>query len=51
MYGTKFRVKSPAVLSDEINPIVILCAGVYNEEIKRSILKDINPETIFLEES
>lgn len=50
MYGTHFQVKSPAVLADETRPVVILCAGVYNNEIKTSILEGINSTTIFLED-
>ena len=50
MYGTQFLVESPMVLAGEDQPIVVLCAGVYNEEIKRSILGEINNSTIFLED-
>lgn len=50
MYGTNFLVKSPLVLAIEKRPIVILCAGVYNKEIKESILDNINSSTIFLED-
>jgi hypothetical protein len=50
MYGTKFTVNSPTVLVDEKEPIVILCAGVYNEEIKSAIVNNINAKTIFLED-
>lgn len=49
MYGTQFQVKSPAVLETVQRPIVLLCAGVYNNEIKKSILESINAKAIFLE--
>jgi hypothetical protein len=32
----------------EKNPVVILKAGVYNDEIKKDILTNINSKTIFL---
>jgi hypothetical protein len=38
------------VLAGEDKPIVVLCAGAYNEEIKKSILENINNSTIFLED-
>lgn len=50
MYGTQFQVESPTVLAGEDQPIVVLCAGVYNEEIRRSISENINSSTIFLED-
>lgn len=49
LYGTKLNVSSPKVLSDVSNPIVILKAGVYNDEIKQDIMKNINKSTQFLE--
>jgi len=49
LYGTKLSVSSPKVLADVENPIVILKAGVYNDEIKKDILDNINKSTIFLE--
>jgi hypothetical protein len=49
LYGTKLNVSSPKVLADEENPIVILKAGVYNDEIKKDILDNINKSTQFLE--
>lgn len=48
LYGTKLEVRSPKVLSKDTNPIVILKAGVYNEEIKKDILEDINSNTKFI---
>lgn len=49
LYGTKLSVSSPKVLADVENPIVILKAGVYNDEIKKDILENINKSTQFLE--
>lgn len=49
LYGTKLIVKSPKVLAYKKSPIVILKAGVYNNEIKRDILENINKSTIFFE--
>jgi len=49
LYGTDFIIKSPAILRNEVDPIVILRAGVYNNEIKRQILENVNPLTEFLE--
>ncbi len=49
LYGTHLKVQSPAVLKNATNPHVILKAGVYNQEIKEAILKNINPSTKFLE--
>lgn len=48
LYGTDLFVKSPKTLSEEKNPVVILRAGVYNEEIKNDILENINSKTIFI---
>jgi len=47
LYGTEFIVDSPRVLKGlgEVN--VILKAGIYNEEIKKDILENINPDVIF----
>ena len=49
LYGTDLKVESPNILKDIKNPIVILKAGFYNEEIKADILSNINANTIFLE--
>jgi hypothetical protein len=48
LYGTKLMVQSPKCLSSSINPLVILKAGVYNEEIKTDILTNINSKTKFI---
>ena len=42
LYGTNLMVQSPSVLREVKNPIVILRAGVYNQEIKDDILSNIN---------
>lgn len=48
LYGTNLQVYSPSILANKKNKIlVILCAGVYNEEIKNDILKHINSEIYF----
>ena len=47
LYGTDMEVESPTVLSKQKNPIVILKAGVYNEEIRADILENINSTAIF----
>lgn len=49
LYGTKMMVKSPKVLANVNNPIVILKAGVYNQEVKDDILNNINSNVIFFE--
>ena len=49
LYGTDLRVLSPKILADLEAPVVILKAGVYNDEIKSDILNNINSSTIFLE--
>jgi hypothetical protein len=49
LYGTNLNVASPAVLTEVKDPIVILKAGVYNDEIKQDILGNINDSAIFLE--
>ena len=48
LYGTNMMVKSPKVLTDIKNPIIILKAGVYDDEIKRDILENINKDAKFL---
>ena len=49
LYGTSMMVKSPKILSREIKPIIILKAGVYNDEIRLDILNNINSSAIFWE--
>ncbi len=48
LYGTNLQVASPRILKDVDQPVVILKAGVYNEEIKKDILENINKTTVFL---
>lgn len=48
LYGTSLMVSSPKCLKEAVNPHVILKAGVYNQEIKDDILRNINPNTVFL---
>lgn len=49
LYGTSLMVQSPKILRNVMNPIVILKAGVYNAEIKKDILENINSTVKFLE--
>lgn len=48
LYGTNLKVDSPKCLSNEEYPIVILRAGVYNDEIKKDILENINSNCQFI---
>ena len=48
LYGTSLIVKSPMILKGFENPVVILKAGIYNSEIKKDILENINPNTTFI---
>jgi SAM-dependent methyltransferase len=48
LYGTDLTVKSPEILKDIESPLVILKAGLYNDEIKKDILENINPDTVFI---
>ena len=47
-YGSKFVVKSPKILSKYDNPLVILKAGTFINEIKNDIIKNINAKTQFI---
>ncbi len=47
LYGTNLVVESPKTLRGKGKVIVILKAGIYNEEIKKDILENINPEVAF----
>jgi hypothetical protein len=49
LYGTDLKVASPKILANSNDPVVILKAGVYNNEIKQDILENINPRVVFLE--
>jgi len=48
LYGTDFIVLSPKILKGKGPVNLILRAGVYNEEIKKDIIDNINSEVIFL---
>jgi len=48
LYGTDLIVKSPKILEQERNALVILKAGVYNKEVREDIIKNINSNIIFL---
>jgi len=47
LYGTSMMVESPKILSNIKDPIVILKAGVYNDEVRDDILRNINPGVLF----
>jgi len=49
LYGTDLHVSSPRILKDIPQANVILRAGIYNDEIKRDILENINPAVVFWE--
>ena len=46
-YGTDFIVSSPSILRGVKDVNVILKAGLYNDEIKKDILENINPKVTF----
>jgi hypothetical protein len=48
LYGTSLISKSPKILKDVPEAIVILRAAGYNEEIKNDILTNINSNIIFI---
>ncbi len=48
LYGTNLYVKDPLILKDIQQPVIILRAGPYNEEIKKQILNEINATSIFI---
>lgn len=49
LYGTTLLVQSPKILKNDTNPLVILRAGVFNNEIKKDILENINKNAIIIE--
>jgi hypothetical protein len=49
LYGTNLMVNSPKVLAELENPIVILKAGAYNQEIKADIFNNINDSVVYFE--
>jgi len=48
LYGTNLLSQSPKILKDIPEAIVILRAGVYNDEIKEDILSNINKNIKFI---
>lgn len=48
LYGTDLFCEPPSVLKQIDTATVILRAGGYNEEIKEDIIKNINPNIIFI---
>jgi hypothetical protein len=49
LYGTSLMVQSPKVLREVERPVVILKAGIYNQEIKEDIFENMNKAVIFFE--
>lgn len=47
LYGTSLMVDSPKILKDKGKVNLILKAGIYNEEIKKDILENINNQVVF----
>lgn len=47
LYGTSLNVFSPKILKGKDNMAVILKAGIYNDEIKKDILENINDRVVF----
>lgn len=48
LYGTNLKVLDPIILKNESKPLVILNAGIYNNEIKNQIINSINSNTEFV---
>lgn len=48
LYGSTLMVKSPKVLAGIDKPLIILKAGLYNDEIKKDIVENINSTAIFI---
>ncbi len=47
LYGTSLMVDSPKILAGKGKVNIILKAGIYNEEIKKDILENVNQEVTF----
>ncbi|KKS56019.1 MAG: hypothetical protein UV20_C0018G0007 [Candidatus Magasanikbacteria bacterium GW2011_GWA2_42_32] len=47
LYGTKYKVESPKYLAGRGPLNIILKAGPFDDEIKKDILENINPNVIF----
>jgi hypothetical protein len=48
LYGTKLLTETPKILKNYKEPIVVLKAAQYTEEIKKDILENINSKTRFI---
>jgi hypothetical protein len=48
LYGTDLLIRSPQMLTEFDDPVVILRTGVFDQEIKNDILTNINANTRFL---
>jgi hypothetical protein len=48
LYGTKLRVLSPNILRNKKNPLILMRAAQYSNEIKKQILNNINPSVKFI---
>lgn len=48
LYGTNLLSNKPSILKNISKALIILRAGVYNEEIKNDILNNINSNVIFI---
>ncbi len=48
LYGTRFIVSGPEILKGRKNAVVILRAGIYNQEIREDILGKINADVRFV---
>lgn len=47
LYGTGLFVESPEVLKDKGPVNIILKAGIYNDEIRKDVLENINSKAVF----
>lgn len=47
LYGTRLFVDSPRILKGKGRVNIILKAGIYNDEIKKDILENINSDVVF----
>lgn len=48
LYGTSLPCKNPKILRETPQALVILRAGVYNSEVKKDILENINSNILFV---
>lgn len=49
LYGTDLYVRSPKILSTVKEPVIVLRAAQFSEEIKEDIIENINSGTVFIE--